>query len=1134
MNTQIMLSRILQAIVDAPVWCLLLLKITAILALAWVLHLALFRANPRWRVLSWRMTAAGLIALPAIVWLFPAMQIRFSPSPENEITANLGDASQNIALTNPPLAEPLKFNPAGEPGKRLLRPGSKQFAYDPGGMDAIDPSRSGAPQFTPPRHGTYPISLQNMLMAVWLGGVFIFAMRACIGHYRIWQIARRAEQSPESLRNECGRVAHSIGCATPVKIAQSEKIRSPLLCGLWRSLLLLPKRMCEDSYRGDLPGIFAHELTHVRCHDLFWNAGLHIISILLWFHPLAWRLRKAHLTACELVCDAVSAGFVGDVSEYCRTLARVAVDVFTSHPAAGIAMARLSTISRRLEELKKGILSMPLHRGRVIGFAFVAILAVSLLGTIRFALAESDTEKTQRAEIKLRIVEVPRQSNLAKQLPNGGVIINEQELRKLIDDAQDDKRANVLQSPRIQTPIGVRAFVSVPWGNWTLVCQVVPEASTDKNAIALRIKPDLVKQGQVSAITAAPESWHWRTSINAELKRDEAVAFGGWDDARGETRGNDHVTIIVLQAGYVGHAAESTTILNSPPASARPHKTVDNTELNQSEKETTPAKNAAASSKTASMQVRLVDEDGKPIPGAKLNAWDGNNKNTFTADAEGKAVIEGSTSYIKNLRLDIHAEGHVPVTWWSRTKETTPPRELNFTMENAQTVGGVVQDEQGKPIKGVNVKLLRPFDQGYVYLDPPSQTDSEGRWTYNYAPKDLNDINIVLEHPEFVEQGLIRPSALEIEKMAKQTSVMVMKKGVAVTGTVTDPDGKPVANALVAQGRDRFSSIGTYTTRTDKDGHYRITLVDPRNYILTVISPGLAPDLRNIDVKDRMPPVDFSLEKGGVIRIRVIDKDGKPVEGVHMAPDTWRGYRTLTDAGIAGKTDKDGRWSWTWAPKQPVEMSIYKSGYMSLRNYPLAPQEDEQVVKLNPPLAISGNVIDAKTKQPIPSFSVVQGSIPKGGDEQMIFWSRDILNKGENGRYNLVIDEPAIARFVRIEADGYTPEVSRGVKSDEGKVTCDFSLNKGEILNVAVRLPDEKPAAGADVHMALVPEGRHVNMAEFIKNGRFSLPTSSKISLKVNADGQLTIEPQDSEYLVIVIHDQGYAQTTSKELIANP
>ena len=40
--------------------------------------------------------------------------------------------------------------------------------------------------------------------------------------------------------------------------------------------------------------------------------------------------------------------------------------------------------------------------------------------------------------------------------------------------------------------------------------------------------------------------------------------------------------------------------------------------------------------------------------------------------------------------------------------------------------------------------------------------------------------------------------------------------------------------------------------------------------------------------------------------------------------------------------------------------------------------------------------------------------------------------------------------------------------------------------------------------------------------------------MKVGADGQLPIEPQDNGFLLIVVHDQGFAQTTSEELAAKP
>ncbi len=49
-----------------------------------------------------------------------------------------------------------------------------------------------------------------------------------------------------------------------------------------------------------------------------------VTTALFWFHPLAWRAVAAHAAACEQVSDAVAARYVGDVTQYSGTLARVA------------------------------------------------------------------------------------------------------------------------------------------------------------------------------------------------------------------------------------------------------------------------------------------------------------------------------------------------------------------------------------------------------------------------------------------------------------------------------------------------------------------------------------------------------------------------------------------------------------------------------------------------------------------------------------------------------------------------------------------------------------------------------------------------------------------------------------------
>ena len=152
------------------------------------------------------------------------------------------------------------------------------------------------------------------------------------------------------------------------------------------------------------------------------------------------------------------------------------------------------------------------------------------------------------------------------------------------------------------------------------------------------------------------------------------------------------------------------------------------------------------------------------------------------------------------------------------------------------------------------------------------------------------------------------------------------------------------------------------------------------------------------------------------------------------------------------------------------------------------------------------------------------------------------MTEGKNGQYKAVISRPftrpaPTSYIVSIEADGYQPAVSRGFTNDEGSVTCDFSLSKGNVLNVSVHLPDGKPAAGADACLCPEKPGKFYNMATFVKNGQFAYKDnldSTKTYMKVGANGELPIEPQDNGFLLIVVHDKGFAQIASEDLKAKP
>ena len=173
------------------------------------------------------------------------------------------------------------------------------------------------------------------MWSIWLAGVLVLAVRLIVGSLSLagWSGGRR--MFPTRSFENASTIADRLGCRRAVRVRRTSDVATPCLAGLWRPVLLLPERECEDARPDDLRAILAHELAHARNHDLAWNLAAHLASIVLWFHPLAWRIRAAHAAACDAVCDAVAADLLGDVASYGRTLARLALRAAWPAPARG-------------------------------------------------------------------------------------------------------------------------------------------------------------------------------------------------------------------------------------------------------------------------------------------------------------------------------------------------------------------------------------------------------------------------------------------------------------------------------------------------------------------------------------------------------------------------------------------------------------------------------------------------------------------------------------------------------------------------------------------------------------------------------------------------------------------------------
>src|SRR5206468_1173746 len=123
-----------------------------------------------------------------------------------------------------------------------------------------------------------------------------------------------------------------------------------------------------------------------------------------------------------------------------------------------------------------------------------------------------------------------------------------------------------------------------------------------------------------------------------------------------------------------------------------------------------------------------------------------------------------------------------------------------------------------------------------------------------------------------------------LERGREAAARIVLDRGLAVTGRVTDEVGNPIAGALV---RTKFLN-DIREARTNSDGTYTLAGCEPRTAKIVVSAKGRATDMRELRIDPEMGPVDFRMKPGGKVRVRVVDEQGRPVPKARIFFQWWR------------------------------------------------------------------------------------------------------------------------------------------------------------------------------------------------------------------------------------------------------
>ncbi len=555
----------------------------------------------------------------------------------------------------------------------------------------------------------------------------------------------------------------------------------------------------------------------------------------------------------------------------------------------------------------------------------------------------------------------------------------------------------------------------------------------------------------------------------------------------------------------------------APPARVKP---ADEAAQKFSEESTAKAKR--------SLTVTVGDEQGRPLDDAEFNAWYSNEKikPEKTGDGEYKVEFPADARF---LRLEVKSPHRVPhnATWREGELQTELDDTFEFRIPEGTTISGRVLDAAGKPIEGATVSVLdatgvkdRVRPQGRVY-DYPVKTDADGRWVCDVMPKEFAEVWLKLTHPDYISDSMFGDTAgqVSVDQLRDGTHGMVMKQGITVKGKILDTDGNPIEGATIFQGSDRFGSDFPQT-KSNAAGEFEFAQSKLGRMILTIVAKKFAPDLKAIEVTAEMGSISIELKPGKTIRLRTVDSDGNPLSGVWVVADTWRGHRSLADAGIPKKSNEDGVFVWKNAPDDEVAFDMLATGFLDKRQHKVAASDKEQIVKFIRPLKVVGKVIDAKTKLPLGEFEVIQGI--KFDQRDQILWERESGKLGSAGAFESSFDFPRPGHLLRIEAKGYAPAVSRVMQSDEGNVSLDFELEPSAPLEGIVTTDDGKPAVGTQVVIAL--PGQYVQ----ISNGRLA-DVEDQLMATTNEQGRFELPSQSDAFKLLFLHSSGASMIAGED-----
>lgn len=366
-----------------------------VLALIAAVLLKLSRiADPNLRHRVWTGILLAMLALPVLSQLLPSLRLPFAIdaswllAEQKSITTTDDQAPQTpeaipteLLAVDPGSVNmeglnqttgPKRLAPLDDVGARVL---SEQLSRSPSNGQSresdereaatapLSPETSvvASPTVASPAPGSQSKWIARMvrvvppfLFLVWVAIAFLLFARlalALIGSYQLKRNSSSIALSDLSDLELPTELLHVRGKS--LSLFECPQLKVPVTVGVLAPRVYLPTEWLEWANE-KLVAVLTHERTHIERRDCTVIMLAELNRCLFWFHPLAWWLKIQLSALAEAACDDAVIGTTGDRTTYAKHLLEVA-SVVARQPGRvanlGVSMARCSNVETRIHSI---------------------------------------------------------------------------------------------------------------------------------------------------------------------------------------------------------------------------------------------------------------------------------------------------------------------------------------------------------------------------------------------------------------------------------------------------------------------------------------------------------------------------------------------------------------------------------------------------------------------------------------------------------------------------------------------------------------------------------------------------------------------------------------------------------------